>query len=180
MSHINAQIKCDFFPFHFCCCFVSVASLAVTITNGAATQEGSQHSFTFNTVITLQGNGAANAPGIMNRWGLAVAVANGTATCLASTSVTLTPAQSGVAIAAGGAGTIQNVVTGNLDLSGCLCSSVTELKVTLSSPPAIYTLSGVTEASATISCRGMSFLLIISLLFPLLLRINKKLLICKG
>ncbi len=135
---------------------LNVASLAVTITDGEVTREGSQHSFTFDAVIALQGPNAANAPGIMNRWQLAVTVQNATHTCLASTPLTLTPAQAGVAIGVGGSGMIEGVVTGNLDLSGCLCSSVTELKVTLSSPPTIYTFpSGAPETTRTISCRGL-------------------------
>ena len=134
--------------------FFSVANFGVTITDGDMIQEGSSHSFTFNAVITLEGTNGADIPGIMNRWQLEVFIGSGGNQCVPPTMLSLTPAQAGVEIAAGGSGMIQEVVTGSLNLAGCLCSNVTHLEVSLSSPGAIYTLVGSLDFSAPISCNG--------------------------
>ena len=89
----------------------------------------------------------------MDRWDLSISV-EGNTQCLSPISVTLTPAQSGVAITAGAQGIIQEVVTGNLNLISCPCSSVAMLKVTLSSAKYMFTPASVTEASTSLSCRG--------------------------
>ncbi|XP_038079237.1 uncharacterized protein LOC119746392 [Patiria miniata] len=136
---------------------IRVSNLAVAFNDATnVIKEGSaMQMFDLEVSITLASNSEhADANGVIDRWSLTLAVQDNAGTACVTGPVTLTAAQSGVAIRAGGLGTMR-AVSAKLDLTSCLCSSATQLKVTLGSTR--YTLDpAMPSGTGSLDCHGLA------------------------